>query len=364
MEILSMIMAVFAVLGALDLMLGNRFGLGAEFKKGLFMFGELSLSMVGMIVLSPLIAQLLAAPLLQLYEVLHIDPSSFIGCLLANDMGGADLAKRLAIDTQIGSFNGLIVASMMGATVSFTLPFIMGTTQKSRRDSIFLGIICGICTIPIGCFTSGLCCGIPILTLLLNMTPLLVLSVFCCIGLLKFRRVSLKIFHIIGIIIRSIVILGIAIGIFEYLTGIDAVPYTAPIEDGVTVIFSIVAVMTGAFPMIYIITLLLKKPLHFFGNKTGLNEKSLIGFLSTLATSVTTFGMMDKMDDRGVTLNSAFAVAAAFTFADHLAFTMAYDRSYVWIMILGKLTAGFSAILVAAVVTRKVEAQLQPVKYK
>ncbi len=353
MEILSIIMAVFAVLGATDLIIGNHFGLGAEFKKGLFMFGELSLSMVGMIVLSPLIAHLLTLPLLQLYEALHIDPSSFIGCFLANDMGGADLTEKLAIDPQIGKFNGLIVASMMGATISFTLPFIMGTTQKNRRDSILLGLICGICTIPIGCFLSGLLCGIPVLKLLLNIAPLFLLAGFCCVGLLAFRKVSLKIFYIIGIIIRSVIILGIAIGIFEYLTRIDIIPYTAPIEDGVTVIFSIVAFMTGAFPMIHLVTRLLKRPLHLLGKKTGLKEKSLIGFLSTLTTSVTTFGMMGEMDDRGVTLNSAFAVAAAFTFADHLAFTMAYDHSYVWKMILGKLTAGVSAMVVAIIITRK-----------
>ena len=34
-EILIAVMAVFAVLGALDRILGNRFGLGAEFEEGI-----------------------------------------------------------------------------------------------------------------------------------------------------------------------------------------------------------------------------------------------------------------------------------------------------------------------------------------
>ena len=56
---------------------------------------------------------------------------------------------------------------------------------------------------------------------------------------------------------------------------------------------------------------------------------------------------MDNMDDKGVMLNSAFAVSAAFTFAGHLAFTMAFDASYLLPMIVGKLTAGFLALALA-----------------
>ncbi len=353
MDILSIIMAIFAIVGALDLIIGNRFGLGAEFKRGLFMLGELTLSMVGMIILSPLIAQLLAAPLNAIYATLNIDPSAFVSCLLANDMGGADLASRLSADAQIGRFNGLITASMMGATFSFTLPFVMGATERKQRDQILLGLICGICTIPVGCFAAGLFCGIHIVTLLLNMLPLILLSAICTLGLLVFRNVSLKIFNVIGIIIRSIVISGLAIGIFEFLTGMTILPHTAPLEDGISVVLSIVAVMVGVFPLIYIISKAMQKPLELLSKKTGLNNKSIIGFISTLATSVTTFGMMREMDDRGATLNSAFAVSAAFTFADHLAFTMAFDPSYLWQMVIGKLLSGISAVIVACLVTRK-----------
>ncbi len=353
MQILSTVMAVFAVLGLLDLICGNRLGLGAECKRGLFMLGELSLSMVGMIVLSPVIAKLLTAPLQGLYAVLHIDPSAWIACLLANDMGGADLAGRLAADPTLGRFNGLIIGSMMGATLSFTLPFVMGSTEKAQRNSILLGLICGISTIPVGCFAAGLFCGIAVLPLLLDMIPLLLLSVLCSLGLCFFRNAGVKICNIFGIVIRTVVLFGLAVGIFEYLTGLDIVPYTAPLEDGFFVILSIVAVMMGAFPLLYLLTKILKKPLRFLSGRTGLSEIGIVGFLATLATSVTTFGMMKDMDDRSVTLNAAFAVSAAFTLADHLAFTMAFDSSYLWQMILGKLVSGITALLLAAIILKK-----------
>ena len=346
-------MAVFAVLGALDLIIGNRFGLGEEFKKGFFMLGELVISMVGMIVLSPLIARLLTTPLQWLSERILVDPSAFIGSILANDMGGAPLALQMAGDERIGLFSGLIIGSMMGATVSFTLPFVMGATENSQRRSILLGLLCGICTIPVGCFVSGLLAGIPVLLLLLNLIPLLLLSAILAVGLLKFPDASVKIFNVFGILIRTVVITGLAIGVLEYLTGLDLVPHTAPIEEGAGIVFNIACVMAGAFPLLFLISRLIAKPLGALGRKTGMNERSVLGFVSTLATSVTTFGMMKDMDDKGVILNSAFAVSAAFTLADHLAFTLSFRAEYLPYVITGKLLSGILAVCLAVIIYKK-----------
>lgn len=356
MNTVSIIMAVFAVLGAIDLMIGNRFGLGGEFKKGFLMLGELVLSMAGMIVLAPLFAHLLESPLQALSKLTGIDPSSIIGSVLANDMGGAPLALQIANDREIGLFNGLVVGSMMGATVSFTLPFVMGATEKRQRKSILLGLLCGICTVPIGCFIAGLLAGINVLPLLFNLVPLILLSVILAIALLKFPNAAVKVFNVFGVLIRIVVIAGLAIGIFEYLTGFDIIPYTAPIEEGASIVFNIATVMAGAFPLLFLISKLLSKPLSALSKKTGLNNKSVIGFLSTLATSVTTFGIMKDMDDRGVILNSAFAVSAAFTLADHLAFTLSFHSQYLPYVIVGKLISGIFAVALALLVSRKQKA--------
>ena len=54
-EILIAVMAVFAVLGALDRILGNRLGLGKEFEDGITAMGALALAMVGIICLAPVL---------------------------------------------------------------------------------------------------------------------------------------------------------------------------------------------------------------------------------------------------------------------------------------------------------------------
>jgi ethanolamine transporter len=359
MNIVSTIMAVFAILGALDLIIGNKLGLGGEFERGINMLGNLTLSMLGMIVLSQLISSLLSAPLKAFSEIIPIDPSAFISCILANDMGGAQVSQEIAISEAVGYFNGLIVGSMMGATVSFTLPFVMGAVSKEQRSNVLLGLLCGICTIPVGCFVAGLVVGIAPLTILLNLLPLIILSIILAIGLLLFRNASVKIFNVFGIIIRTVVIAGLAVGILEYLLGLDILPYTTPeiTLEGVEIIFNIACVMAGAFPLLYIISRLIAKPLSALGRKTGMREKSLLGFIATLATSVTTFGMMKEMDDKGALLNSAFAVSAAFTLADHLAFTLSFKSEYLVAVTVGKLISGITAVALAAFIASRKTAE-------
>ena len=355
MNVLSIIMAIFAAVAAVDLIIGNKLGLGKEFEKGINMLGNLVLSMLGMIVLSPVITALLQAPLAAISGAIHIDPSSFIGLILANDMGGASISADISLAEKVGAFNGLVVASMMGATVSFTLPFVMGAVNKAQRKNVLLGLLCGICTIPVGCFVAGLMLRIDVLTLLLNLLPLIILSVILTLGLLFLQNVSVKIFNVFGIAIRTLVIAGLVIGILEYLTGFDIVPFTEPsvTREGVEIIFNIACVMAGAFPLLFLISKLIKKPLGALGRKTGMNETSILGFISTLATSVTTFGMMKDMDDRGVVLNSAFAVSAAFILADHLAFTLSFKADYLPAVMVGKALSGILAVGLAAIIYKK-----------
>ncbi len=45
----------------------------------------------------------------------------FAGLLLANDMGGAPLAEAVGKSPELAAFNGLVVSTMMGCTVSFTM---------------------------------------------------------------------------------------------------------------------------------------------------------------------------------------------------------------------------------------------------
>lgn len=94
----------------------------------------------------------------------------------------------------------------------------------------------------------------------------------------------------------------------------------------------------------------LKFPLKIIGKRSGINKLSVVGVISSLASSATSFGMMDKMDSKGVVINSAFAVSVAFIVGSHLAFTMAFDNSYVIPVITEKLISGICSIILAIII--------------
>lgn len=347
MDAITAVMLVFSVLGALDRILGGRFGLGKEFEKGFMLMGPLALSMIGMVVLAPVMADMLTPVLGQVYAATGIDPSTVTSAIFANDMGGGALAREIAMDGKLGMFNGLIVASMMGVTISFTIPFALNAVDRSRHEMLLLGMLCGVITIPAGCFVGGLIQGIPVRMLAINMLPLIALSILLAAGLMLFPRVCTRIFGILGRFIQMLITAGLGLSIFEALSGIEIIEGLAGIEEGAKLCLNAAMVMSGAFPMLYIVSRLLKKPISALSAKLGVNEASAMGFVSCLANSMTTFEQMKDMDDKGVMLNSAFAVSAAFVLGDHLAFTIAMGGAYVPGMIVGKLISGVLALLVA-----------------
>lgn len=355
MDILTTIMLVFSVLGGIDRICGNRLGLGKEFDRGFMVFGNMALSMIGMIILSPALAEWLKPVFDFTYNVLRIDPSIIPATLFANDMGGAPLAIEIAKNEQIGRFNALVVSAMMGATISYTIPLSLEMVEQRQHKELMLGLLYGVVTIPIGCFVSGLVCKIPVLPLIVNLLPLLLFSVIVAVGLMKFPTKCIKIFKIMGYGIRAIITFGLLLGIIRFLSGKEIIKGLETIESGAAVCLNASIVISGAFPFIYTLSKILSKPLGKMSKKLGINKTSAIGLVSILATCFTMFSVMSEMDKKGVVLNSAFAVSAAFTFAGHLAFTFAYDSSFVLPMIIGKLVSGLAAVVLAAIAYRKSE---------
>ncbi len=349
MNFVSVIMLAFSILGALDRIIGNRFGLGKEFEKGFMLLGNIALSMIGMIVISPFIAKALAPCFDWVYNALRIDPSIIPASLFANDMGGASLAKEIAKDSRIGMFNALIVSSMMGCTISYSIPYALGTVGKENHRELFSGMLCGIVTVPVGCFVAGLMLQIPVLHILLNLLPLIVFSGLIACGLTFLPKLTVKIFSLIGTFMKIIITLGLMLGIFEFVTGIQVVEAFADVGEGVDICFNAIVILSGAFPLMYVVSKILSKPMQKLGAAMHVNGVSTMGFISSVVTNATTFEMMERMDKKGVFLNAAFAVSASFVFSSHLAFTMAFDNDYILAMMVAKLISGFCALGLAII---------------
>ena len=143
-EILIAVMAIFAVLGAIDRILGNKFGIGQEFENGILAMGSLALAMVGIISLAPVLAALLKPVVVPIFGFLGADPAMFAGSILACDMGGGALAMQMTADPQAALLGGVITGSMLGATVVFTIPTAMGILREEDRPALAKGVLCGV----------------------------------------------------------------------------------------------------------------------------------------------------------------------------------------------------------------------------
>lgn len=351
-EIIIYIMVVFMALGALDRIFGNRFGLGKEFEEGILAMGSLALAMVGIISLAPVLAAVLKPVLVPVYRLLGADPAMFAGSILACDMGGAPLAVELAESREAAQFGGLIVGSMLGPTIVFTIPVALGILSADDLPYLAKGVLAGLITIPLGCLAGGLAAGFPLGMVLRNLIPIAIFALLIVLGLWKAERAMIRGFAVFGKIVIAVITFGLAVAIIQKLTGLTILKDMAPIEDGIAVVGEIAIVLAGAFPLIFVITKLFRKPLMGLGKAMGVNETAAAGMVASLANSIPMFGMMKDMDNRGKIVNVAFAVSAAFVFGDHLGFTAGFDAQMLFPMIVGKLVGGITAIAVALWMTR------------
>lgn len=352
-EVVIAVMAAFAVLGALDRIIGSRFGLGKEFENGIMAMGSLALAMIGIICLAPVLANVLRPAVVPIYEFLGADPAMFAGTILANDMGGGSLAQELTSNPQAALLGGVITGSMMGATIVFTIPCAMGIVAEEDRPAVAKGILCGIVTIPLGVFVGGLVAGFPAAMVLRNLVPIIIIAALIALGLWRAEKWMIKGFTVFGKGVVIVITVGLAAALVERLTGFVMIPGMTPISDGFEVVGEIAIVLAGAFPLVYAVTKVLKKPLMKLGGLMGINDTAAAGLIASMANSIATFGMVRDMDRRGKVVNIAFAVSAAFVFGDHLGYTAGFAPEMLPAVIVGKLVGGISAVAAAMLMTRK-----------
>ena len=352
-EILIAVMAGFAVLGAVDRVLGNRFGLGEKFEEGILAMGALGVAMLGVISLAPVLAAVLRPVVAPAFGALGADPAMFAGSLLACDMGGGVLARELTADADAAALGGIITGSMLGATLVFTIPVAMGILSEEERPAMARGILCGIVTIPVGVLAGGLAAGFRVGMILRNLLPIVLFAALIALGLWKAERAMIRGFAAFGKGVVAIITLGLGLAILETLTGFVLIPGLAPLSDGFEIVGEIAIVLAGAFPLVYVVTKVFHRPLMRLGTALGINDAAAAGLVASLANSIATFGMVKDMDSRGKVVNIAFAVSAAFVFGDHLGFTAGFAPEMILPMIVGKLAGGIAAVAVALWITGK-----------
>jgi len=265
--------------------------------------------------------------------------------ILANDMGGYPLAMQLAQDKQAGLYAGLIVSSMLGCTLVFSIPVGLGLIAYQDRPFFVKGLLIGLITIPFGSIAGGLAARFDPGMLLVNSIPTLLLSGLLIAGLLLIPDAMIRGSLVFGRLIVIVITVGLAAAAFQEVTKKVLIPGMAPVLDGILITGQIAVVLLGTFPVLSLLTRLVDKPLARLGAMLGMDSTGAAGLVITLANSIPVYKLMKDMNPRGKVINVAWLVPATAALGDHLGFTAGVKPEMISAVVIGKLTAGLLAIV-------------------
>lgn len=350
-EVIMWVMAIGVIIGGVDRLLGNRLGLGSHFEQGFQLLGATALSMVGIICLVPLLSKGLECAVVPLWNLLGFDPA-LLGGLLAIDMGGYQLAVNLAHAPDVGRYAGIIVSAILGCTITFTVPVGMGMMDKEDRPLFAHGVLLGLGTMPVGLIIGGLLCGLRFSTLFVQSLPVFLLSALLMACIHRFPKGAIRGFSAFAGLIHILTTVGLIAGAVTFMTGWHPIPGLAPIEDAMAVVASIGIVMLGSLTIAELIQRVLRRPLQWMAQKTGMNSASVTGLLIGIVSVTPALALIKDMDKRGKVVNAAYLVCAASALAAHMGFAFGVDPTSVVPLLTAKLVGGLCGAAAALAFTR------------
>lgn len=367
-----------AVLGAFAAIKNPEDGLGKEFMSGLHAVGHIFVPAAGIMASIPYLTWFISKFIGPIFDAVGADPAIAATTILASDMGGYHLAEALK-NSYEGWIMAMVVGYMAGATIVFSIP--MGLAMLDKRDHKYmaLGIMSGILTIPIGALISSVLIVLfntnirEIISttsassyefvisygqILINLLPLFVFVVVLAAGLKFFPRAMITGFMIFGRVMDAAIKLVLVFSIVEIFTGLFTTvfgawgfdPIMADKEDqfrALETAGNIGIMLAGAFPMVYLLRKYASKPLEAGGRKLGLTSVGSAGILATMANILAMFSLVRYMRPKDKVINIAFGVCAAFLLGDHLSFTANFQPTIILPVMIGKLSAGIIAIIIA-----------------
>ena len=381
------IIMVCAVLGAFASIKNQETGLGAEFVSGLHSIGPIFIPVAGIMASIPYLSIFVSSVFGPIFESIGADPAIAATTLTAIDMGGYQLADALP-----QSREGWIVASvtgyMAGAMIVFSIPVGLAMLKKKDHKYMALGVMAGIFSVPIGVFAASMIIAVSdagvreaistnadstyMLTMGLgaivqNILPLIIFCIAIALGLKVAPNKMISGFLSFGKIMDGALKLVLVFSIVEYFTGVFSntlggwgfdpiIADEADMFRALEIAGYIGIMLSGAFPMVYLIRKYLAKPMEVIGAKFGMDNTGAAGILAASANILAMFHLIQDMKSRDKVLCIAFSVCGAFLFGDHLAFTANFQPNLIVPVMIGKLTGGlfgFALALWIAVPARK-----------
>ncbi|WP_197373214.1 ethanolamine utilization protein EutH [Mycolicibacterium baixiangningiae] len=378
-SIVIYLMMAFVVIGAISLAFRGDRGLGHEFKEGIYALGPLFIPVAGIMAALPYLAWFVEHVLGRIYEPFGADASMAATTLIASDMGAYQLAHATADSTgawMTASINGFL----LGATISFIIPVGLAILDVRDHKYFALGIMSGILTVPLGVLvTMGILIlndstvrgdvttegpstatfdGFNIGDVLINLLPVIVVTVAIAAGLYFATRAMITGFIWFGRGLNAAIYLVLAVSIVEHVTGFFSSlisgwgfdPIIADADDqmrALEVVGNVAIVLAGAFPLVYAIRTYLDKPLTAVGKRMGISTEGTAGLLAATTNMLAAFHLIKHMPAKDKVLVVAFGTTCSALIGDHLAFTANFQPNLIAPLMIGKIVAGVTAMLLA-----------------
>lgn len=347
-QIVLAVMAIGAVAGGLDLVLGNRMGLGERFEEAFRLLGPIGLGMAGILCLAPVLARVLGWAVAPGMSAIGLDPG-LLGGLLAIDMGGYPLAMELARDPEIGKLAGILVSSTFGCTLVFTIPVGLSILKDGDRPLFIRGTLVGLGAMALALLPGAIAMGIAPARAVCQLLPVLLLCALLAWAMLVKPDAAARGLGYLAAGIRILSVVGLTLGAVEYLTPWQLLPGMTPLEDAMEVVCGIGIVMLGSMPLAELLRRGMMLPLR----RMGADPQSAAALLVGMVSVTPALAAIPRMDPRGKVVVSAFLVCAGSCFAAHMGYTVGVQPQLTGVLLGVKLLGGLLALGLAMLVTKK-----------
>ena len=374
-SIVLYIIMTCAVIGALASIFKEDSPLGKEFLEGLYSIGPIFVPVAGIMASTPYLAAFVKTVFGPAFGAVGADPAIAATTFIAVDMGGYQLANALAA-TRESWIMAMVTGYMAGATIVFSIPVGLAMLVKKDHKYMALGVMSGILSVPVGVFiTSSILAltharvretittdgeaayqlALGFSTIMANLFPLIVICSLIALGLKFMPKKMIQGFMIFGKVMDSCIKLVLVFSIVEYFTkvfstlfgswGFDPIIADSANQFRALEISGYIGIMlAGAFPMVYLIKKYLAVPLEKIGSRFGFSTTGSAGILAAAANILALFRIVKDMPAADKVKCIAFAVCSAFLFGDHLAFTANFQPTMILPVMIGKFSAGLTAV--------------------
>lgn len=346
-QVMMTIMAVFLVVACFDRCIFGKLGFAKTLENGFALMPAIALGVVGMYCLSPIIAQGLSFALTPIFTKLGMDPTVFVATFIAGDGGAYFIAEEMTNDIVVRNWACFSIGELYGNIFAFVIPVGIGIVKKEDYDFFVSGVLCAIIASPIGCIAAGIFTGMSIGSILLNLVFPLLISLLVIILLVVFPKAVSKVFSVFAHFVTILITIGLALAGFQSITGIVIVEGLGDINIGWQTVGIVALIISGAWSLVHLIEVLLKKPLAAIGRAVGINTISVSAFLVALVQPLPSLARFNEMDNRGKIIVSALAATTGFLLGPMLAFASTYCPEAVGLMFVAKIVAGIVAIPLA-----------------